>query len=660
MRALLAFLSVFLIATSANAQPAFSDARVQSPELKAPERGSLAGALAGVAFGPADVSRGAFSLPSPFSVPKERGEVLVSPFPAYSPENGLSEWGMGFQASLAIVRSRMTGDLDYETDERSGPWGRMQRGTDGAFYPVGLRTPVRVDEVGTSLVAYLPNGDTWTFGGDARVVTSRGTYAWNVTDVTSAAGWHTRFTYAKNESGKLFLSSVSYGAEKAPYTIAFDYEKLAQQITDYRSGIPLVLDRRVKTVRVTLPSNVERYRYTLDYTASSQGVGFYLTSVAQRFASGESAPPVTYTYRDATTVLDSAQPRRNPKLDSLVNGTDSDVVQPNRATWFDLNDDGLPDIERASDFKAFVQTADTFAERDLAAPSSSIIDDRCRPAPAAWNAPRQLARMRANDALPSVVVLTADPSHLKTSAVVCSREGATLFDSVVLGDWEAESGAKLVDLNHDHQPDLVRIGEGIVETLPNTSTPTEYRFGAPKASALSPSFTPQGTWVEDINGDTMPDLVARTDSELVVWFGKGQFEFEPTGQSFEFFTGSGQLAGLASFEQFFVDANKDGLADVLLGKSGELSLFINTGSAFRLVDVPGLNGIRNRPIPFDAAGTGNTELTFMVGDEAYSLALDDASSGLLVAADDGKGTVLRFAYARATPAADLRARQTRK
>src|SRR4051812_33376355 len=91
------FVFSFFSASEARAQ-AFSDARVQSPEIKAPERGSVAGQLAHTIFGPADVSRGDFTLPSPFEAPDERGASLASPFPAYSPDAPLSEWGMGWKA----------------------------------------------------------------------------------------------------------------------------------------------------------------------------------------------------------------------------------------------------------------------------------------------------------------------------------------------------------------------------------------------------------------------------------------------------------------------------------------------------------------------------------------------------------------------------------
>jgi hypothetical protein len=76
----------------------FNDLLVQAPTLAAPERGSVAGSLSKLSFGAGEMSRGAITVPSPFAVPGERGSMLAGVLPGYSPEGGISEWGMGWQA----------------------------------------------------------------------------------------------------------------------------------------------------------------------------------------------------------------------------------------------------------------------------------------------------------------------------------------------------------------------------------------------------------------------------------------------------------------------------------------------------------------------------------------------------------------------------------
>src|SRR3954468_13725979 len=110
----------------AHAAAPFQDVLVQPPSIGQPQRGSIAGSLSKLAYGPADLARGAYSLPLPIEAPKERGALLTQVFPSYSAESGASEWGTGWQADLAIRRHRIVGDLDYATDGFTSPWGRVE------------------------------------------------------------------------------------------------------------------------------------------------------------------------------------------------------------------------------------------------------------------------------------------------------------------------------------------------------------------------------------------------------------------------------------------------------------------------------------------------------------------------------------------------------
>src|SRR5687767_10790002 len=122
----------------------FKDSLVQAPSLARPERGSVAGSLSRLSFGPTELLRGTFTLPSAIMFPGERGAPMAELGPTYSPENGLSEWGMGFALGLSITRFRVLGDIDYANDEFIGPWGRLERGDDGYFYPIGYGEGVRL------------------------------------------------------------------------------------------------------------------------------------------------------------------------------------------------------------------------------------------------------------------------------------------------------------------------------------------------------------------------------------------------------------------------------------------------------------------------------------------------------------------------------------
>jgi RHS repeat-associated protein len=648
-----------LLASSALAQTATSlDARVQAPELGAPQRGSLAGQLASVAFGPADVSRGAFSLPAPFSLPTERGAPQGRFFPVYSPDSGLSEWGAGWQSALAFTRWRARGELDYATDGLSGPWGQFVPGDDGYWYPLGLSTPIRLEHRGDTLVAYHPDGSRWTFGGLHRVSTPRGTYAWLLGEVETALGQKTRFEYEANASGRLFLKTVSYGGlgDDFQHRVVLEYETLARPFRDFRPGREQVLDRRVKTV-VTESRHAltglfeERWRHELTWRAEGLGPSFLLERVQQRFGSGQVAPPTVYTYRHATEHLAQAQLEHVPTLDTLLADYTVEVIQPNRGTPLDIDQDGRVDLEHHQAFTLLVQGDAGFTAEPLP-PKPADAVAACRNSPSSFNLPRPLAQLRADGAY-QVVSLQPSSLRTQTTLTVCNRLGQPLATQVLGGDWELSAHARLVDLNRDQQPDLVRVASGEYRILPNTSTASTFSFGTLVQGTLRPLITPTTSWLHDFNGDSIPDIVSRYSSGIMVWFGLGNFAFQQTGQPFELRTVLGNtLTNLSDYQLHFADTNRDGLTDLLLTRvsSPATYLLVNTGSLFQEVTVPALANLGtliSRPVVADLSGSGNTEVTYTRSGKAYRLALDTAGTALMRTADDGKGTVLTFEYQRA-------------
>src|SRR6266508_4663506 len=111
------------------------DLRVAPARLE-PPRPASPGAGPALQLDPADLARGVFRLPLALEAPSARGPLLASVFPYYSRENGISEWGMGWNAELAIRR--------IAPDTYVSPWGPLEAGDDGAYYPAGLRSLVRV------------------------------------------------------------------------------------------------------------------------------------------------------------------------------------------------------------------------------------------------------------------------------------------------------------------------------------------------------------------------------------------------------------------------------------------------------------------------------------------------------------------------------------
>jgi RHS repeat-associated protein len=671
--------TALLISPLALAQPAgFTDAKIQPQQLNAPQRGSLVGTYAQTAFGAADVARGGFALASPFSVPSDRGEMLGTPFPTYSSDAGLSEWGHGWQTRLEIRRWRVRGDLDYTTDELSSPWGRLVLGGDGAWYPSDMNPAVRVELSATGLTAYLPDGSIWSFGdgaggvaGSAQVNTPKGTYAWDLREVVSATGRRTRFTYEANATGRLFLKTAQYGGTGTDfqYQVDLGYATLTKPVDDFRSSKKLRLDRRVSTVVVKAKNASTglfetRWQYQLSYEEPVEGAAFYLTRVDQAYGTVPNvtaAPSSRYSYYESSDALAAAAFSRVTKLDATLVTAGQDAIQPWRAALLDDDEDGRLDFEHAQAQTLYVQEDSGFRAEVLPPPNAGT-QSVCRPSASVNNEPRLLARLRPNQ-LKSEVVAINNPSGSMTEIKICDRAGTLVSQQSVSGAWQLGPHTRLVDLDNDQQPDFIRVVPGGYQVRPNTSGASPaVSFGATVSGTLSPSVSASTSWVHDMNGDSIPDIVARLTNGLHVWPGTGKFTFDsPSSKLFPVLTKNGSsLAQLSTYSAMFVDVNRDGLSDMLLSKPGLALLFVNDGTVFREVTVPALtffNGTTSALTQGDFAGSGNTSLTVTQDLDAYSVSLDGPETGLLKSADDGKGTVLNFTYTRLPAAPGARFRQ---
>lgn len=651
MKSLLSCALAFL-AAAASAQTPLAT-RVQPVSVAAPARGSVSGQLASTVFAAAEMSRGSFSVPSGMQAPNERGPLLGAPFPSYSPDGAMSEWGLGWNVNLQLVRSRLAGDLDYATDELTSPWGRCIRGTDGAWYPAGLQEQVRIEEVSANrFIARLPDGSRWTFG-DTRTVVAQGTYAWQLTEVESVLGERTRYVWSANTSGRQFLQRVEWGGPSlSEYRLNLVYETLAKPFLDQRSGSTLVLDRRVKTVEVlardaTANALRLRYQYELGLRVDSGSPAFFLSSIQQRFAAGGLPPAMRFEYNLASEALTAAAARAVPKFDPILQAYGASLPMPDRSAVLDVNQDGLVDLESSTDQTLIVQTSTGYTSQPLP-PVSPGAAPQCRPPAAGFNEPRMLAQLRQGDSQTQVVSLLA--AGLSTQLTVCSREGQVLQQGLLPGNWELGPNTRLVDLDRDQQPDLVRVGAGSYTVLKNTSSATSFAFTAQPTKALSLGFQPEATWIHDFNGDGLADIVVRFQDELVVYLGKGKLEFDSTPRSWPF-RGPGGIGftSLNGRSVTFLDSNNDGLTDVLLSETGGMYLMLNDGSRF--VERPtmalfALSQDNELPSFLDVDGSGNAEVFVSKLGRAYSVGLNVPGTALMRMADDGKGTVIRFTYGR--------------
>ncbi|HUQ02576.1 MAG TPA: RHS repeat-associated core domain-containing protein [Kofleriaceae bacterium] len=662
--AIIALSVAALLSRRATAQ-VFQDRLVQAPSLSAPERGSVAGTLAGLSFAPGGLSQGGFALPLPVSAPGERGPLLASVFPSYSPDRGVSEWGMGWGAALSIRRFRVVGDLDYATDDFATPWGRVKLGDDGAYYPLGHSGRMRLVLADGAWVARTPTGTEYVFRAGDAVVTPRGTYEWMLSEVRTLEGDRTFLTWVKNASGRAFLSRVEYGGRGAlqQYELELAYQPLVTSLESWASGERLVLDRRVSAVHVRVrPGGAgafqSRWRYDLGYVASPFGPGFYLSSLQRAYRSGEQDPPITYTYALDTERLPAARLARDPAIDDFLTKAGDDAIQPGKSALVDLDEDGRLDLEHAAKYTLVRHTDSGWVYEAL--PPATGVDTRCRRAPSSANPPRHLARMLPDAAAPHVVHTELSGAAGSSRVLVCDRAGVPLYNVTHAGNWQLGANVKLVDLDRDRRPDLIRVQPDGVQVLMNQSSATSFSFVARPFDPIAFGFAPEASWIHDLDGDGLVDLVLRRPDGITVHHGRGGFRFDSTGRAFTIVNrNGGAITALGAYQTYFVDANRDGLTDLVLSGGTGTFLFTNRGDRFVEVVVAGLASLSTTmgaPVVADLSAQGNIELAFASGKQGWHLQLGRADTGLLVASDDGKGARVGLTYTRSEPVPGLEQR----
>ncbi len=665
---------------------------IQSPTLEGPKRGSLAGELSSFSQSGNDLVFGSFSISPPFRFPEERGRLIFSFVPKYSPTKGITEWGIGFDSSLSIYRHPRLGDLGYTDDEFTSPWGMLVKGNDGYFYPEGLKTAVRLqlDVQNDQWIAFLPNGDRLIFGGEnARIKANRGTYSWYIVKANSTKNETVLYEYSalSNANTRPYLKHVYYGGRDTDhqYLIQINYDRTKKEFVDYRSSEKIIHNQRVSEILLLTKVNSsfeERYRYALSYLDSKMGPGFYLESIRKRYRSRAEDPLYRFEFLLAEESLQKAHWKTITGFDKVL-AEYPNALSPRYTTSFSLNNDGTTQLEVANSYALIAKsslnannglaTSDGFETTTLP-PRSENADPSCRIRNIDYDPkPRILTSIRGKGTPIRVVSFRLkdikEYPRVKTVIHVCDREG-NFLDSADIGPFDLRLGpyVKFADLNRDGKADVVYIRNGTFDTrrgyellvtiFENVSTSEATRFLPAKVLSLNGStpFNESYAVIQDVNGDSIPDLVIFHRSGIAVWYGKGNMEFEKDSKFIPFRYGRDATATLLDYRVIFHDINGDGLPDaVVMGKSST-SFFINEGNQFTALsdlqlDTPSLRGVPADPLALDLTGSGNLQITVrdMRENQAKVLELSEPGTGLLKKVDDGKGNQVEFFYDRTAP-----------
>ncbi len=649
------------------------------------ERGSIAGRADSV-FGASQLSRGTFSLPIPISLPSEEGAPLWDIFPQYSPDAGLSEWGMGWKQALSIRRFRYSGDVQFsDNDLLFGPWGVMSPGDDGYFYSNGFSSFVRVTPPligpnGGTLTAFLPDGRKATF---TEQVSDKGQtdFEWWLTSVEDPLGRRTEIQYLQPASAylnRMLVDEVTYGGatgSSAPYRIKVRYEASAPGVgtflTSYVGGFISQVAFRVRAVDCFAHDQL-RWRYALAYqTRPDVQAVFYLSSVTKVFASGDKLPPATFTYdlrdvADATVTQTDPLPGSPSKYyddaqDGVLDFVTNDFLFDSSTCVILINCPGRFEYRFFSHRpgEPYAQTKSLLSTSVVELYAVSALVPGTKDYLIARHTDREIALPTAHIE-PYFTFSTVDLSSETSEATI------TWFD-----DFRPVS---FVDIDGDRRPDMLysnwdENGHIWQEARFNRSDRnTGIVFEDPVRLAFLPEAVSQ-LWVADVNGDGRLDILTRYrgSSAMDVFLragplsSAGAFVRVPvrfSGPSASLLTGTNSIR--------FGDFNNDGMIDIFFwdanwvagqGLTAKLALFMNNGmsSAGALFVEASISGLsRGYPTIGDFTGDGNVHarVTGSAVDGTlgqFDVQYTRASTGLLIAFDDGAGRNTTIEYGRAPP-----------
>ncbi len=276
------------------------DQLVSHPQMVLPQKGSIGGTASSFRVDGSSLNRGSFSIPLPISYPEERSSILFKPTPHYNQDNGISEFGLGWQTKLCVVRTRTKGELNFIDDDLATPFGTMNLGNDGYYYPYELSRRLRLEFIDNANISiYDSEGSVYFFGGDYVENGGLGFYKYCLKEAIDRYKNSTLYSYERNSSGKLFLKEVNWGPKDDQYQHKMElyYDTIQEPTASYKSGIKSILDRRVTQLDF-LSRDADklkiRFSYNFEYLDDTWGSGLYLNKLTKTYSSGVSEPPIAF------------------------------------------------------------------------------------------------------------------------------------------------------------------------------------------------------------------------------------------------------------------------------------------------------------------------------------------------------------------------------
>ena len=585
-------------------------------------------------------------------------KIEVSPGTAgFQPELALSYdsgfgngiLGIGWKLNLPFIQRQTDKGLPgYDDSDRFIYSGQGELvPLENGFFRLKIETSfTRFQKTADSWLVWDRSGVRHDYGETAssRLETDSGTFQWFPERSVDPNGNEIQYTYFK-DGAAVYLEEIRYGFADDASTyrsVVFEYEDRDDQINDYRSRFQIVTAKRLKRISVFCGGQMAR-KYELEYTHPTYTSLSLLQRLTQWGSDGiEALPPLTFTYENADFSLAQTVSMSNPPPVSLKR-SDTDLV--------DIDGDSLPDIldTPATGHRFYMnQGAGTWSET---------------PAKPAVSPGYQLSLNGAlmgdldgNGRSDLVVQSMTDFGFFRNSGAPWEKEEDWIAFSSQPDFSLEDPNTRLLDCDNDGLMDvLYSQASGYRLFLNDDESPWTRVLDTPNPGLL---FSDVRVKTADMNGDRMEDLVYLDAYGSIYYLpnmGYGTFD----GEAFMNNCPTLSESQIQNGTILLMDANGDGLADLVRTDSYEITVWVNRGDnsfsqANTVEGAPSFSSGVPALRQADMDGDGCRDLLYSLEnvpvEQAYQFVAFSGGNhpNLLVSVDNGLGSVTTMEYKSST------------
>jgi len=593
-------LVVVAVPCAAIGQTGVSEDRVSLPEGP----GSIEGIGENASIDP---NMGLMSYSVPFDLPEGYDDLAVSLGLSYNSGSGNSVVGMGWAFSVGSVeRSTLRGLPHYDENDAFAAGGSSQLvktpGTDPPVYRARFEGGfTRYAWMGSDggdegyWVAEHSDGLRSYFGADSggeiqpasRDSGPSGTFRYHLVETVDRFGHAIRYTYEKDGNLAL-LTHVGwvFAGGKPTYEVTVEYEARQDKLSDGKPGFELLLQKRLKTVKV-ISRGTEIRRYEMAYQGYSESGGFSRLESVTLFGLNGAQYPARPSFEYSRALGVDCALGDDCELPYVVSmGSLGVDLKKGTATLIDINGDSLPDVIDTS----LAGKPHRFFHNILSADGTHVFGP----------AVESLVGNQGSHDLksPYVQVLDVDGDgftdmlNAQTGQVLVNAGGGDWVGAMSMwteggggtpdlgNDFDPSDGqlrtVRFMDYNNDKRIDIVRseFSGDENETFIFENTGTGSFVLDPDVAPLGAGFESDTLELNDMNGDGLldPVIVTKDQVRYRLNLGLGQWSDWIAIDGFNF---SDQEAVDANME----DLNGDGLADLTLVTGNAVRYWVNRNGA---------------------------------------------------------------------------------